>query len=128
MPEIEENVYFYKRSKSSFTVLAFTILTFAVTWGTASALSSVVGYGLATGAFAGISPLSAGLNGAGVYAGVVGLNGAVLIDAQAGWTGSTGNGVLKPNIGPMDKHQKTTYARRTKQANQQLSSHRFTRR
>ena len=41
MPNTEENVYSYVNKKSSFTVIAFTILTFAVTWGLAAALSGV---------------------------------------------------------------------------------------
>ena len=107
MPDTEEKVYSYVHSKSSFTVIAFTILTFAVTWGLASALSGVIGAGSA-GAFAGggINALSAGLAGAGLYAGVAVLGGASLTTAQAGWAGSTGNGVLTPDYGSMDQHQK----------------------
>ncbi len=104
MPNTEENVYSYVNKKSSFTVIAFTILTFAVTWGLAAALSGVVGTGLA-GAASVISPLSAGLIGAGVYAGVAVLGGASLTTAQSGWAGTTGNGVLTPDIGSMDQHQ-----------------------
>lgn len=102
MPQIEEKVYAYKKSKSSFTVLAFTILTFAFTWGLSSALSSVVGtaVGGATTSSLAVASISAG-----VYAGVAALNGAGLTTAQAGYAGSTGNGVLKVNTGSMDKHQ-----------------------
>jgi len=103
MPNTEENVYSYVNKKSSFTVIAFTILTFAVTWGLAAALSGVVGAGVAGAGF--VSPLTAGLIGAGVYAGVAVLGGASLTTAQSGWAGSTGNGVLTPDIGSMDQHQ-----------------------
>jgi hypothetical protein len=105
MPNTEEKIYSYVHSKSSFTVIAFTILTFAVTWGLASALSGVVGAGAAVGSSAGISALQAGLLGAGIYAGVAVLGGATLTTAQAGWAGSTGNGVLTPDYGSMDQHQ-----------------------
>jgi len=104
MPNTEENVYSYVNKKSSFTVIAFTILTFAVTWGMAAALSGVVGAG-AMGAVSGINALGAGLIGAGVYAGVAVLGGASLTTAQSGWAGTTGNGVLTPDLGSMDQHQ-----------------------
>lgn len=103
MPNTEENVYSYVNKKSSFTVLAFTILTFAVTWGLASFANLAIGAGAVSGG--GISGLSAGLIGAGVYAGVAALGGAGLTTAQAGWAGSTGNGVLTPDYGSMDQHQ-----------------------
>lgn len=104
MPNTEEKVYAYVHKKSSFTVIAFTILTFAVTWGLASIAATAIGGGLA-GTVAGLSPLQAGLLGAGLYAGVEVLGGATLTDAQAAWAGSTGNGVLTPNYGAMDQHQ-----------------------
>jgi hypothetical protein len=104
MPDTEEKVYSYVHSKSSFTVIAFTILTFAVTWGLASALSGVVGMGAAA-ASSSLSALQVGLIGAGIYAGVAVLGGASLTTAQAGWAGSTGNGVLTPDYGSMDQHQ-----------------------
>lgn len=106
LPETEEKAYEWVYKKSSFTVLAFTIITFALTWGVASALSTVVGAGAAAGAAAGgLSPLAAASIGAGIYAGVAALQGAGLTAAQAGWAGSTGNGVIKPGYGSMDKHQ-----------------------
>ncbi len=108
MPSTEENVYSYVNKKSSFTVIAFTILTFAVTWGLAAALSGVVGAGGAVGAtatLAGLNSLSVGLIGAGLYAGVAVLGGASLTAAQSGWAGTTGNGVLTPDIGSMNEHQ-----------------------
>lgn len=101
MPETEEKLYAYIYKKSSFTVLAFTILTFAVTWGLASALSTVVGSGLGTG----LSAASTAAIGAGVYAGVAVLQGAGVTSAQAGYLGDTGNGVLKPNSAAWDRHQ-----------------------
>ncbi len=102
MPQTEEMVYNYYQKKSSFTVLAFTILTFAVTWGIASIASVAVGTsGALSGAILG-SPLT---TGAGLYAGVNVLGGSTLTTAQAGWAGSTGNGVLKIDTGSMDKHQ-----------------------
>jgi len=33
------------------------------------------------------------------------LQGVGLTSAQAGWAGSTGNGVLRPNFGAMNAHQ-----------------------
>ncbi len=104
MPNTEENVYSYVNKKSSFTVIAFTILTFAVTWGLASALAGVIGPGMAASSL-GLSPLQAGLLGAGLYAGVAVLGGASLTTVQSGWAGSTGNGVLTPDIGLMNEHQ-----------------------
>lgn len=105
MPEIEEKLYNYVYKKSSFTVLAFTILTFALTWGIASALATAVGPSFA--AMAGnITPLVAGSIGAGVYAGTAVLQGADIVDAQGGWAGSTGNGVLKPNVSAQSRHEK----------------------
>lgn len=74
---------------------------FALTWGLASAFSSIVG--AATSA---VSPVAAGAIGAGVYAGVATLQGAGLTSAQAGWAGSTGNGVLRPNSASQDRHQR----------------------
>jgi len=72
----------------------------------AAALSGVVGAGGAAAVGLGaISPLTAGLIGAGVYAGVAVLGGASLTTAQSGWAGTTGNGVLTPDIGSMDQHQ-----------------------
>ena len=106
LPEDEDHVYSYVHSKSSFTVLAFTILTFAITWGVASALSSTVGS--ASASFAGastISPLTSATIGAGLYAGVAMVQGAGLTSAQASWAGSTGNGVLTPNTGAWNEHQ-----------------------
>lgn len=107
MPETEQNVYSYMNKKSSFTVLAFTILTFALTWGVASALSSVVGPGLvsASASSAGLSPLASASIGAGLYAGTAALQGSGITYAQAGWAGSTGNGVLVPDYGSMSEHQ-----------------------
>ncbi len=108
MPQPEELGYKYVYKKSSFTVLAFTILTFALTWGVASAFSSVVGgAAAATGVAAGgIAPLTAAAIGAGLYAGTAVLQGAGITSAQAGWAGSTGNGVLKPNQGSLDRHNR----------------------
>jgi hypothetical protein len=100
MPENEDMVYWHRKTISGFTVLAFTILTFALTWGVASALSGVVG-----AASSSVSALTAASIGAGVYAGTAALNGAGLTTAQSGWMGSTGNGVLKVNTTSMDKHQ-----------------------
>lgn len=107
MPDTEEKVYSYVHSKSSFTVIAFTILTFAVTWGLAAVAATAIGSGAAaaTATLGGLSPLSVGLLGAGLYAGVAVLGGASLTTAQAGWAGSTGNGVLTPDYGSMDQHQ-----------------------
>ena len=104
VPEIEEQLYKYVQKKSSFTVLAFTLLTFALTWGIASFLATTVGIGAGAGAV--ITPLSSASIGAGLYAGVAGLSGAGLTTAQAGWAGSTGNGVLRPDTGSMDRHQR----------------------
>ena len=104
VPEIEEQLYKYVQKKSSFTVLAFTLLTFALTWGMASVLSQ--SFGMLAGAGGGLSPLSSAAIGAGLYAGVAGLSGAGLTTAQAGWAGSTGNGVLRPDTGSMDRHQR----------------------
>lgn len=101
MPENEEKVYAFKKSKSSFTVIAFTIITFAFTWGLAAAMSGVIGT-----AFGGISSAAVGAIGAGIYAGVALLNGAGLTTAQSSWAGSTGNGVLNFSTAGMDKHQK----------------------
>ena len=105
MPNTEENVYSYVNKKSSFTVMAFTILTFAVTWGLASLANVAIGAGALSSAGTGINALNAGLIGAGAYAGVAALGGAGLTTAQAGWAGSTGNGVLTPDYGAMDQHQ-----------------------
>ena len=107
MPQTEEMVYNYYQKKSSFTVLAFTILTFAVTWGIASIASVAVGANVVGTGLAGAlgSPLTTGAIGAGIYAGVNVLGGSTLTTAQAGWAGSTGNGVLKIDTGSMDKHQ-----------------------
>ncbi len=49
--------------------------------------------------------MTAGAIGAGIYAGVNVLGGSTLTTAQAGWAGTTGNGVLKIDTGSMDKHQ-----------------------
>lgn len=109
MPNTEEKVYAYVHKKSSFTVIAFTILTFAVTWGVASLANVAIGAGGAgaIGSTAtGINALNAGLLGASLYAGVEMLSGATLSDAQAAWAGSTGNGVLTPDYGAMDQHQR----------------------
>jgi hypothetical protein len=103
VPEIEEQLYNYVYKKSSFTVLAFTILTFALTWGIASALATTVGIGAGTGAA--ITPLASASIGAGIYAGTAVLSGAGITSAQAGWAGSTGNGVLKPDTSAMSRHQ-----------------------
>ncbi len=103
MPEVEEMVYKHTYKKSGFTVLAFTILTFAFTWGMASVISGAMG---AAGVGAGFSALTAASISAGVYAGAMALNGAGLTTAQSGWAGSTGNGVLNVNIGSLDKHQR----------------------
>ena len=107
MPQPEELGYKYVYKKSSFTVLAFTILTFALTWGVASAFASTIGgaAAAAAGGIAGtISPLAAASIAAGIYAGTAVLSGAGITSAQAGWAGSTGNGVLKPNQGALDRH------------------------
>lgn len=104
MPDTEEKVYSYVHSKSSFTVIAFTILTFAVTWGLAAVAATAIGSGAAA-IGSSISALQVGLLGAGLYAGVAVLGGASLTTAQAGWAGSTGNGVLTPDYGSMDQHQ-----------------------
>jgi hypothetical protein len=101
MPETEEKVYAFKQSKSGFTVLAFTILTFAVTWGMAAALSGVIGAGLGSG----LSAVTTASIGAGIYAGVAMLSGAGLTTAQSNWAGETGDGVLKVNTSGMDRHQ-----------------------
>jgi hypothetical protein len=101
MPELEQNVYSYVNQKSSFTVLAFTILTFALTWGVAS--FATMGIGMA--GQASISALQAASIGAGVYAGVAGLSGAGLTTAQSGWAGNTGDGALVPDTANMGEHQ-----------------------
>lgn len=108
MPQTRELGYNYVYKKSSFTVLAFTILTFALTWGVASAFASTIGAGVVGGSViaGGITPLAAGAIGAGLYAGTAMLSGAGITSAQAGWAGSTGNGVLKPNQGSLDKHNR----------------------
>lgn len=106
MPQTEELLYNYVYKKSSFTVLAFTILTFALTWGVASAFATAMG-NAAGGVFStGLQPLTIGAIGAGVYAGTATLQGAGITSAQAGWAGSTGNGVLKPNQGSLDRHNR----------------------
>lgn len=107
MPATEQKAYDYYQKKSSFTVLAFTILTFAVTWGIASVASMAIGGSVASGALSGAlaSPLTTGIIGAGLYAGVNVLGGASLTTAQAGWAGETGNGVVNIDTGSLDKHQ-----------------------
>lgn len=110
MPQTEEMLYNYVYKKSSFTVLAFTILTFALTWGLASALATAIGpVAVTSGGFAAtatIAPLATAALGAGIYASTAVLTGAGITDAQAGWAGSTGNGVLKPNQGTLDRHNR----------------------
>lgn len=107
MPQTRELGYNYVYKKSSFTVLAFTILTFALTWGMANAFTTVIGGAATSAAVAGgLSPLSAAAIGAGIYAGTAMLSGAGITSAQAGWAGSTGNGVLKPNQASLDKHNR----------------------
>jgi len=59
MPATEENVYSYVHKKSSWTMLAFTILTFAVTWGLSAGLTSVIGTGLGALYQTRLLPLSA---------------------------------------------------------------------
>ena len=105
VPVSEEQLYNYVYKKSSFTVLAFTILTFALTWGFASVLSQAIGPIAGGTVSGGITPLASASIGAGVYAGTAALSGAGITSAQAGWAGSTGNGVLKPDTGSMTKHQ-----------------------
>lgn len=106
MPEVEQNVYSYVHRKTSFTMLAFTLLTFALTFGAMSALNfAVAGAGAAAGS-TGISALGAASIGAGLYAGVGMLSGAGLTDAQSGWAGKTGNGVLVPDTINMTDHQR----------------------
>lgn len=106
MPETRELGYNYVYKKSSFTVLAFTILTFAVTWGVASAFASAIGPAVGAAGVGGLSPLATAAIGAGVYAGTATLQGAGITSAQAGWAGSTGNGVLKPNQTSLDRHNR----------------------
>ncbi|WP_047536646.1 hypothetical protein [Methylotenera versatilis] len=112
MPETEELLYNYVYKKSSFTVLAFTILTFALTWGLASAFAAVVGpasaastAAIGSAAGSGIGSATIGAIGAGIYAGTAVLAGADIVDAQAGWAGSTGNGVMKPNTSAQSRHE-----------------------
>lgn len=100
MPEMEEHLYHFQQTKSGFTVLFFTILTFAVTWGMASFIQAAVGPMMM-----GMSAAGVGAVGAGIYAGVNVLGGASLTTAQAGWMGDTGNGVIMPRTGNMDSHQ-----------------------
>lgn len=125
MPQNEDLGYTYVYKKSSFTVLAFTILTAAITWGVASAFASTVGgagalSGIASG---GISPLASSAIGAGIYAGTATLQGAGITSAQAGWAGDTGNGVLRPNQGSLDRHnQGLNQAIRNKQINSRVGT------
>ena len=100
MPEGEDNVYHFVQSKSGFTVLAFAIFNFALTWGVASALSGAIG-GLAGG----IAPATVGAIGSGVYVGMAALDGAGLTTVQSSFLGSTGDGVLNVNVGAMNQHQ-----------------------
>lgn len=106
MPQTRELGYNYVYKKSSFTVLAFTILTFAVTWGIASAFASAIGPAVGAAGVGGLSPVATAAIGAGVYAGTAMLSGAGITSAQASWAGSTGNGVLKPNQSSLDKHNR----------------------
>lgn len=101
MPELEQNVYSFVNKKSSFTVMAFAILTAIVTFGAASALIAAIG----PAAAASISATQAALIGGGLYAGVAGLSGAGLTTAQSGWAGNTGDGVVTPDATNMSDHQ-----------------------
>ena len=122
MPEIEEKAYAWVHKKSSFTVLAFTILTFIVTYGAMSAFAGAMGVG-ASGASVGLSSLQGAAIGAGVYAGVNILSGASLTEAQAGWAGNTGNGVLQVNSGSQSEHQRNLNAGiRNKQTNSRVGT------
>ncbi len=106
LPEQEELLYHFQQTKSGFTVLFFTILTFVATWGIASALAGVVGPALAASG-ATLNAVGAGVVGAGIYAGasgvLLGANG--ITDVQNGFLGNVGNGVVIPNTGIMDQHQ-----------------------
>jgi len=100
MPSNEDHMYSYVNKKTSFTMMAFTILTFIVSYGMLSALTATIGL-----ADVGISAAGGAAIGAGVYAGVGMLSGASLTDAQAGWAGNTGDGVLTPNTGAWSSHE-----------------------
>ena len=103
LPASEDHLYSYVNKKSSFTMLAFTILTFIVSYGILSGLA--IAEGAAGTSMVGIDAATGAAIGAGTYAGVGMLSGASLTDAQAGWAGNTGDGVLTPNSGAWSSHE-----------------------
>ena len=101
MPVDEEWVYKYENKKTSLTMISFAIITFAVTWGVGSMLSSTIGASSVTS----LSSLQIGAIGGGLYAGANMLQGTGLTDAQSSWAGTTGDGVLVPDSGSWNEHQ-----------------------
>lgn len=108
MPVDEELVYQWKKTKSGFTVLFFTIVIALVTWGAATALTGSAGF---LGGAGGAS-LGGGLGGASfaLAAGALHVlsstalhSGGGLTQAQSGFFGSTGNGVLQVDLSALSE-------------------------
>lgn len=92
MPSDEDHVYQWIQQKSSFTVIAFTIVLSLVTWGAASVLMPAMGTIYVGGMTAG--QLAAAVGAGYALASTVFHSGGSLTQAQSGLFGETGNGVL----------------------------------
>ena len=93
MPEQPTLIYQYTHTQSSWSVLAFTVLTFVLTYG----LASFAGPALASALGSSLSPITVAAATAGTYAiaNTVFKNG-YLTSPQASYFGSVSNGILNP--------------------------------
>ena len=108
MPIDEEMVYQWSQTKSSFTVLFFSVVLGLLTWGLATAFTGSAGLFASAGGLAQGGGIGGGLVGLGAGIGYAILStslhsGGGLTQAQAGLFGSTGNGVLKVDLSALSK-------------------------
>lgn len=99
MPSPEDLVYKWTQSTTSFTILFFSVILAILTWGVAlvaMAAAGVASVGVVAGIEIGAGTLGVIAGATYALAFTVFHGGGGLLDAQAGFFGSVGSGVLKP--------------------------------
>ncbi len=108
MPMDEEMVYQWVHKQSSWTIAFFAIILAVVTWGIATAVlgptgtvfAGAGGSGLGAGSLGAIAGVSYAIASTALH------SGGGITQAQAGFFGSTGNGVFKVDLGSMSVQSK----------------------
>lgn len=92
IPKIEQQLYYNVSTSSSWTTVAFALMTAALTYGAVGMYAAAAGGGATAGSAAvGISAAAAGGNAGAIYSGYTQLTqGGSLVSPQQGWMGKVG--------------------------------------